>query len=239
VTRSMVQSEVINGITYYDTQADLSRAQTLVWVFVGVAYLIQAPLLAASLIRVISDTYVGATGSIGGAMSFGLRKLFSVLWVSILTAICILGVALVGVLLMSGAQGSGSEPWIGIVMVVGIFFLAIRLVLAPAVVIVEDQRGTKALARSWKLVSGAWWKCFGALFLTGVFVGLVQWVIMIPVAQMTGHDQDLNALASILIGALLTPISIIVTVLLYFDARIRKEGLDLQYMARSISAPGA
>ena len=48
------------------------------------------------------------------------------------------------------------------------------------VVVVENNRGFKALGRSWTLVAGGWWKLFGAVFFTGVFVGIVAAVAVVP-----------------------------------------------------------
>jgi hypothetical protein len=54
----------------------------------------------------------------------------------------------------------------------------------PALV-VEDQRGTKALSRSLALVDGHWWHAFGTILLTGLLIrvansvinGIVEWFI--------------------------------------------------------------
>ena len=66
-----------------------------------------------------------------------------------------------------------------------------------------------------------------------------QTVIASANGLTAGTTTSAGEVVSLVVRTVLAPIAIIVQVLLYFDARIRKEGLDLQLLARSISAPQA
>jgi hypothetical protein len=61
---------------------------------------------------------------------------------------------------------------------------------------------------------------------------------LIAVAVTSGDVQlVVVAVGSTILGALVSPITTIAVVLLYFDLRVRKEGLDLDQLAQQTS-PG-
>ena len=127
-------------------------------------------------------------------------------------------------------------------------WIAIRLSLAVPVVVLENAGPTAAMKRSWELVQGSWWRIFGITALAGLVVGVIGFVLQIPflvVEVIVGGGGSLmlgtttaaaapsllavfiGATGSIIAATCTRPISAGVTVLLYTDMRIRKEGLDL------------
>ena len=238
IQAAAVDTISLDGQTFYLTRGDQSRALMMTWVFIGVSYFLVTPLLTAAMIRAISDVYLGEEGTIWSALSFGLRRALPVLWVTVLGAV-MTGAILVATILVAvqGAESGsiGAFGWLIFAAVIVTFFLYIRFLFAPAVVVVENIRGFKALGRSWTLVSGAWWKCFGILMCTGIFIGLIQFLALLPVAAVSGGSGTLAVqVADGAVSVLVAPITVVVIVLLYFDSQIRKEGLDLRYMAQRI-----
>src|SRR6516162_9175750 len=101
----------------------------------------------------------------------------------------------------------------------------------------------QALARSWRLVRGSFWRVLGITVLAGVIVLVTAGVLQIPFglfAAMAGGGNSLlpstggnvasiliSAVGGVVAGAVARPISAGVAVLLYVDLRMRREGLDL------------
>src|ERR1017187_3200842 len=122
-------------------------------------------------------------------------------------------------------------------------WFAVMLSLAAPVVVLERQGPLQSLRRSWRLVSGSFWRMFGILLLAGLIVTIAGSILQIPFAlgsgaaafgsgALSGHEPGListviSAIGGIVAGTVTRPISAGVIVLLYMDMRMRKEGLDL------------
>ena len=119
------------------------------------------------------------------------------------------------------------------------------IVVVPAMFVENIGLGS-ALSRSWHLVERRWWRTFLVLFLVviiwyvaqlalGAFVQLGQ-VLLALIASPFVATAIATAAAQV-VGALVTPILQIAIVLIYFDLRVRKEGLDLFQMAYQLAPP--
>ncbi len=105
-----------------------------------------------------------------------------------------------------------------------------------------------AMGRSWHLVGGRWWRTFLILFLLVVVYIVVGWTLSgFVVAALALSALVLSSFVvfaivgavSIIVNALVNPILQIAVVLIYFDLRVRREGLDLFQMAQQLNAPAA
>jgi len=105
-----------------------------------------------------------------------------------------------------------------------------------------------AMGRSWRLVEGRWWRTFLILFLMvilwwvvqialGAFLQLGQLLLQLFVSPFLA--AAIAAASGQIVGAVVNPILQIAIVLIYFDLRVRKEGMDLFQMAHRLSAPPA
>jgi Membrane domain of glycerophosphoryl diester phosphodiesterase len=105
-----------------------------------------------------------------------------------------------------------------------------------------------AMGRSWNMVRGMWWRTFFILFL----VGILWYVVTIALGAFFYLGQSLLGAvlspylalsiyegAVILVQGLTVPILLIAIVLVYFDLRVRKEGIDLFQMASRLTASSA
>jgi Membrane domain of glycerophosphoryl diester phosphodiesterase len=137
----------------------------------------------------------------------------------------------------------------GIASIVFEFLLMIRLSLAVPAAVLEHLSPRAAIGRSWQLSRGSFWRLFGILLLTTIIVGIAADVLSIPfsllaVAVGGGTFSTFTIAASSSAGALIIatigsivaatitrPVSAGVTVLLYTDLRMRREGLDLRLRA--------
>jgi hypothetical protein len=107
----------------------------------------------------------------------------------------------------------------------------------------EDYRGFKAMSRSRRLVEGFWWRTFGLIFLAGLLTAVFTVVLQIILAALffTSESEAVlvigNGLAQVIASTITTPVTAAVTAVMYFDLRVRKEGFDLELMARTMGAP--
>lgn len=209
--------------------------------FAALDFLLIRPFLTAAIVRSVAIAYLGGVPAVGPAYDFALRRLWSILWVVLLGILAIVGIFVPIVGLATALVAAGSAEGAVLVFLPGVVLavvLYIRWLFGPAVVVVEDQRGKAALARSWRLSSHAFWKIVGttllAWLLTGIVGGLFSVVPTLLSAPLGSAGWLVRAAGSAVASVVTTPFVIMVTVLLYFDQRIRKEGLDLAIMAQEL-----
>ena len=180
-------------------------------------------LATAACFRAIAQAYLGEATDWRSSLSYALRHVPSLLWLGVLY---VLGVML-GTLLL---------------ILPGIW-LYVAWAFALPVLLVEGLRGAKALRRSFDLVKGRWWRTFGVIvvgfILAGIIGALVQGVFLIGI--VVGPDNDvlvlvLSAIAGVVGLAVSTPFQAALLTVVYFDLRVRKEGFDLELLARGIGA---
>ncbi|QHC55989.1 hypothetical protein [Rathayibacter tanaceti] len=161
-------------------------------------------------------------------------------------------------LFVLGAQDGASSAIVGGILVLigaGLVALALgiwlgtKLALVPSLIVLERLPLRRAVARSWRLVAGGFWRTCGALALMTVIVQVAGQVvatpfsILIPIAGslVAPTDPDAQGTTSIIvsivsvaigfvIGAVGTVLQSAVTGLLYLDRRMRREGFDLVLM---------
>ena len=125
-------------------------------------------------------------------------------------------------------------------------WIAIRWLFAPPTVLLERIGVIASLGRSWRLVGGSWWRCFGIVLLAQLLASVLSGVLQVPfiVGGLAIHDAGSEAVALVLtvIGGaiartLITPFSAAILALLYIDLRMRREGLDVTLQRAAASGP--
>jgi hypothetical protein len=234
--------QVISAIVYVSGQDDSIRnangqfafdrndAWTLA-VSLAVVFLISAvtPLLASGVcLKAVGDAYLGGTADWRSSLRFTLGRFHSILWIGFLAGV-------------GGVLGA-------IACILPGIWLWISWAVAVPVLLIEGSRGRKALGRSFRLVKGRWWGCFGALLLAYLLVGLVSAGINAVLAAISlsgsGHGEviefALRTVSGSVSSMITTPFTAALTVVLYIDLRVRKEGFDVQLLAAQIGLePGA
>jgi len=145
----------------------------------------------------------------------------------------------VAVGISSGGVFGGLMAVVAVLGVLGgialVAWLVVRLGFALPSIGVECTGPVAAIRRSWGLTRGRFWRTFGIQALTGVIVGIAAGTfsqILSIVDLVVMVDNPVVGLASSMVtsmvaAALCLPLEASVTALLYTDARIRDEGLDL------------
>jgi hypothetical protein len=181
-------------------------------------------LVPVACFRAIADAYLGRDPNWRTSLRFAARRAGSTLWLGLLLVIA-LSIAFVLFIL----------PYI---------WLAVAWSVAFPVMLLEGIGGTKAMRRSFRLVRGEWWKCFGTLFVAWLItfvVVIVGSIIGAALGGLAGDDSVLAVLVQQIINvateAVTLPFFAAVIVVLYVDLRVRKEAFDLALLAEHIAHP--
>ncbi|MFT4122663.1 MAG: hypothetical protein QM635_02410, partial [Microbacteriaceae bacterium] len=188
-----------------------------------------------------------ARGRIGALVGWSATLAGAVL-AAVLCAVALVGLCLavggvigivVGVLLGLGAAA---------VLLAGYLWLGTRLSLVPSALVIERLPFGAAVARSWRLTAGAFWRTLGIELLVQLIVGTASQVLSIPIGiayaltitlvDPQGDETVLIAVSagfevlsvglSVVLGAIGAVLQAAVAALIYIDLRMRREGLDLE-----------
>ena len=126
-------------------------------------------------------------------------------------------------------------------------WIYIKVLVAPAAVVIEELGAVDGLRRSWHLTRGNWWRVLGITLVVAIMVGIIAQVVTIPVSLLPafytsvvsphgGADQAVaagvaiavvTAIVTALVGGVGYAFQTAVMALLYLDLRMRKDGLDI------------
>lgn len=228
---SAFPSDLLTGPAAFEAQPDPEAFMEDFGVFMAgvlVASLLtglMVVLTIAACFKAVADAFLGGTPDWRESVRFAFTRLGPLLWVSILYGF---GVAL-GFF----------------VFILPAVWLAIAWALSYPALLVEDARGTRALRRSFRLVRGRWWPTLGVLLVGAILITviatIVQFVVSLPVVFVDSvlAGAVLSTVATILGYAISTPLQAALVVMVFFDLRVRKEGLDLELLADRLGSPGA
>ena len=219
---------------------DLQQMLVVSGVATLITLLLVTPFLTAAMAKAAADSYLGERTGIGETFRFALRRAGPLLWVMVLFGLVIVAILAPLVALVVAAPGSNTVGLLAVPVMIVVIFVGVRLFVSTTVLVVEDERGPRALGRSWRLTSGRFWRLFGALILANLIGGVVARLIVeifglaAPSAGSSGWVVD--AAGSALAQVVVQPFSTLVAVVLYFDLRVRKEGFDLALLARGLNS---
>ena len=177
-------------------------------------------LFQTAMMIATSEAYLGKPVVVANDLQRALPKLITVFFAYVLTTI------LVAISVIA--------------FIVGAVYVALVLFAVPAIIILEDVDIGKAISRSSSLSKGLKGHIFSTLLLAGV-IYIVGSAIIGFLAQLLGGIS--SSYVALLVQALgqtiVVPIFPIVAVLVYYDARIRREGFDLQLMTQAVDGSAA
>ncbi|MFD1931704.1 MULTISPECIES: glycerophosphoryl diester phosphodiesterase membrane domain-containing protein [Nonomuraea] len=223
-------------------------SQTLPTIISSVVSLVAVTILTGVLIRILGRAVFGGKITAGEAwrlVASRVPALFGVilLIIAIMLAPAVPIALIVYAVAMAGSPGAavGLGALFMILYIGYALFVNTRFSFAAPVVVLEGLGPVQALRRSWRLVSGDFWRVLGILLLTMVLAYLVSTVLSFPfglIAGIAGVMGGGSTGATILVavvfaigttlGAMITyPLQAGVTGLLYTDRRMRSEAFDL------------
>jgi hypothetical protein len=187
----------------------------LVSLVVGITWILMWTVLAGAITRAAAGTFLGRDLEIGESYRYGLARFWSIVLISVLSALAIAG----GFILL----------------VIPGFIVLTHLTVAVPALVVEDERGRAALRRSWNLVRGFAWPVFGTILVAALLMGSVNAVLTAPF----GDSSLARSIAASIASVLTTPFSALVSVLIYLDLRVRKEQYSSSDLERDLSSTAA
>lgn len=222
------------------TPADLNVPALLVGFLV---FVVAVPFLIGAPVATAISVAEGQEVTFGSVINRVLSRYGAIWALGALEVLAFVGIFIVSVVLFI-------IPIVGILLFIFgllpvIAFIYIRWAVAFPVLFAENARPAKALGRSWRLVERNWWRVFAILFLAGIMLAFLELAISFLFGLLAfvipGLDADargaVSVLASTIGSATITPISAIITVLIYFDLRVRREGADLDQLAMGAALP--
>ena len=134
--------------------------------------------------------------------------------------------------------------------------VATQLLFTLQALLIENMGPGRAMRRSGMITGGYGFRVFGCLLLLGLVQSVVGLGLRLPLAYVadsilniapraaslsgtgaTAQEQVVSLLSSGLAHLLLLPFTICVITVLYFDLRIRKEGMDIELLATDLNYP--
>jgi hypothetical protein len=231
------------------------------WLVMVLGMLVVIPLVYAVPVHIAAVGFRNGHVSAMDAIRAAFRRYWSLLGTLVLIGLITFGIVLaitlpLGVLTAITADSDAVGGFVGVlflgylVAIVGAMIVAIRLSLAVPAVMVEQAGPVEALRRSNTLVKGKTLMVFA----TFLVVGIIGWIAV--VVLMFGSTAIVSAIAAAMdnavaafVGGIITLVLVMfgylmvyalqasTTVLVYFDRRVRTEGLDVSELATGLDAP--
>lgn len=234
-------------------------------VFFTLAHWVFYVLGAGATSAAVSDLYGRMVPEVGTAFAAARARVGSLLWLTFLMALRLGGVMLafmalpIALLIAAGVGEPGSTPsalavagfvalmFAMLAAMVVIVWMALRYAVGIPAVMLEPIGGGMALRRSVALTRGLLGRTFLLMICTTMVAYAMMMVLQMPfvVAMLVvgpetsaGFWLNMIGTATGTIGTTLTaPIVAIGVAVLYFEARVRHEALDLQVMTEALAPP--
>jgi hypothetical protein len=220
------------------------------------AFLMLASLIASVY---VAHDYHGEPITLSAAFAAMLRRalvavavwlLTTLLGIAILALTVLVAIAAYVVLPPPPGSVGGAGALVALIAIVGgavAFAVAsIRFLVAPVVAVLEPDGPLTAMRRSWHLTGNNAWRTFGLVAAVTITVSVLVAVIAEFAALLAGlvvTDSSAQTALGLVIGivlALLTaPILPVMETVLYFDLRVRRDGLTLPLPAEVVGGPAA
>lgn len=185
-------------------------------------------------------------------------------WSGILVAVVVVAISIAAVLIglivaFGGVVGLIAGVLLGLALGAGAIALAVwlgtKLSLVPSALMLERLPLRAAVARSWSLTKGYFWRTFGILILVSAIIYVVSSIVSTPLQLVVSFGTTfldpngsngglitgaiviyvLTIIFGVVFGAIGAVVQAATPALLYIDIRMRKEGLDLE-LSRFVEA---
>lgn len=232
---------------------------------VVVVYWIGATFVTAALTFATSENYLGRKTTVLDCYRRVAKPkvIFSFVWANVLYVLAAGGALivlsfLIGLFAAAVIGFDSKGPALAIIggtllVLLGLGALAIsvyvgsRLAVYTPAFFVESKSGYESLRRSWDLLKGRVLNTFGLLTVVSLVVFMIKSIILSPLflttirASMSQTDPNpiivgIYTFISSALDAVMMPITSMVAILIYYDARIRREGFDLEMLAADMGA---
>jgi uncharacterized membrane protein len=169
-------------------------------------------LTSGLIARMGSDVYLGGHADVGRAISRVVPRIPAIIGGSLLTTLLIF----FGLLFF----------------VLPAIYIGVRLFAVPTVIVLEGLGPLNALTRSGQLTEGRKWHVFLTLALVYVLYFILSLGITIGASTLGG--PLLETIITSVFSIFGYPVLSLVSLVLYYDMRIRGEGFDVEHLASTL-----
>ncbi len=200
------------------------------FVVMAVALLIMIPtglLASGGTVIAVSEVYLGRPVLISDALRRAWNKFGSLLGLTILSSLALLGSALL--------------------LIIPAFYVGCRLAVSTPGIVIEGKGPRQAMKRSWQLTSDFTGRAFMILLLyfalslaaTALFSAPFTYGAIVNLKDPAASQvwKVMNQISTSIGNVLIEPILLIGLSIFYFDLRVRKEAFDLQLMLDPAGTP--
>lgn len=167
---------------------------------------------------------------------------------AVLVAVAILGAVAFALGLLALAAGIVVAVLFVLAAIPLVFWLTTRLYLVTPVLVLEGSGVFASIARSWRLTRGRFWRTLATWFVIQAGFGIITQIVVVPLNFLSGMfvgvlsptgDPEVTAIVgtvgvsvviqmvSLLVQSIALVVNATAACLVYVDARMRAEGLDL------------
>jgi len=189
-------------------------AQFGVLLLVGVGSWVAAALMSAVIIKVGSQNYLNGTSDVAAAVRDVWPRVPAILFAGFIRYL----------LVLVGA----------VFFLVGALYVIARYFAVSASIVLEDCGPLEALRRSSELSKGRKRHILNTLILVWIIYGIVS--IGVALLVLTAGSQVLQVVEATAFTIVAYPVIGLAEMVLYYDARVRAEGLDIELMAGALDA---
>jgi hypothetical protein len=244
---------------------DIATFLAISLVLSAIQFLLVRNLITGALANAVARSYRGEPVSILESYSLGWRRFLALVGASLATFVMsavflgiLFGCSFGLVFALASRIGTGSTAnglLSGIliaVLIVGAFVLLLlatlyfytRLVMTTQAIVIEGQGALGGIARSWRLIGGAFWRTLAITVLMYVLAyiiaGIPSAIVSFALQLLSGNSLDALLRNQIIVSVIaqvgqivVLPLQLVIFTLLYYDLRVRKEGYDLELLAQA------
>lgn len=205
------------------------------------------PVITGAVCRVVAGSYLGQPVPWNTALREAGRRGISLVCAANLIRLIQHSPLLLAVGAFAGGLVAESvellllAPVLLLVWLVGYYLWWARYAATLAAIMVEDVGPLSAMRRSWRLRNLRFWPTVGAVLvasvLAGIVGGMIGWLLSFGGALVGGTFAWVPVGVAVILTQLVElPLLAAFSTLLYFDGRIRREGLDLEIMGSELGA---
>lgn len=199
----------------------------------------------AAVVLAASEIYLEGALHGGSALATALRRVPVVIaaqlvryfFIGVLTMAAVFIPAMVAALAFSGARPVILGAAIVVLAILLVVYAGLSTILTVPALLLERAGPVYAVQRSWRLVRGQWWHTFWAMCLAWIIYLAVFVVLSLAISMLMTANPVVSRLLSAIVLAFAYPLIGVVTTLLYYDLRMRKEGFDLERTALQLGVP--
>ena len=222
---------------------DLFGPFLLIGIIGWLVTLLVGAVLTGAVVDAASAAHLGKERSIASSLVVGFHASLRIFFTGLLATIAVTLVGVVFQLISTPIENALLLFLISLVYFFAIFFGELLVTSIsngdiPVVATVEGHGPISSLRRSWQLAGGFRWRIVGLFLLLMVIFLVLLFLVLFVIGIVAATNQSAGVIAAFiaLFAAipLWMPLFFGTMTVLYYDLRVRKEGLDLQLAAEAM-----